>query len=218
MRVMRSCAAPSTMKLCNISAHWPPVAGPHVGFKTIHEVLTGDKSIPMDDLHAPAWWTGFRIAVQGGQDQEFIVELISDNACDFPKTERSWIQTSGRWTPFPWAIPAHMAQHISLGLRICALGDVPCAAEAPWVKYELCFHELADVPAGDLFLFVGEDSKPAMHWNDKHKGGGGPDAPLPLYRGKSHYAVPTMETVLGITSEYGDRRCTPTGWRGPVCW
>lgn len=206
------------MKLCNISAHWPPVAGPNVGFKTIHEVLTGDKNISMHDLHAPAWWTGFRIVTQGGQEREFIVDLTSVDSCDFPKTERSWIQKTGSWVALPWPIPAHMAQHISLGLRIRALGEVPHTVEAPWIKYELCFHELADVPAGDLFLFIGEDNKPAMHWNDTHWGGGGPGAPLPLYRGKSHYAVPPMETVLDITSEDGDLRCTPSSWKEPVRW
>ena len=206
------------MKLCNISAHWPPVAGPHVGFKTIHEALTGDTRIPMHDLHAPAWWTGFRITVQDGQKQEFIVDLTTVDTCDFPTTERGWIQTSGKWFAFPWPIPANMARHITLGLRVRALGEAPAAVEAPWAKYELCFHELEDVPAGDLFLFVGEDDKPVMHWNDKYKGGGGPSAPLPLYRGKSHYAIPSMETILDITSEDGDLRCTPHGWREAVDW
>lgn len=206
------------MKLCNISAHWPPVAGPHVGFKTIHEAMVGDKHISMGDLHVPAWWTGLRISVQDRKKHEFIVELTSDDACDFPKTERSWIQKSGGWVAFPWPFPAQMAQHINLGLRIRALGDLSATDEVPWIKYELCFHELDEVPAEDLFLFVRDDDKPAIHWNGEHKGGGGPGAPLPLYRRKSHYVIPTMETVLDITAEDGDIRCTPRSWTETVEW
>ena len=205
------------MKLYNISAHWPPVAGPHVGFKMIYEVLVSDKSISMHELHAPAWWTGFRIVVQDGQEREFIVDLTSDDTCDFPKAKRRWTQTSGQWVPFPWPIPAHMAQHISLGLRIRTLGEVPLTAEEePCVKYDICFHELDGVPTGDLFLFIDDDDKPALHWNHIHCGG--PGAPLPLCKGKSHYAVPTMRTILDIISEDGDLRCTPTGWRDTIRW
>jgi hypothetical protein len=200
------------MKLCNIATHWPPIAGPNVGTKTIYRVLAADERITMGDIHAPTWWTGLRIVVQGKVEREFIVDLSTDSSSDFPSKEKSWIQKSGDWVAFPWPIPANMARHICMELTLRVLGEVP-RSNTPWVKYELCFHEIDEVSAEECLLFVGADRKPAMHWNATHSGGGGPSAPMPLYRGKSHLVVPLMDMLMNTRC---DRYATPHRWTDTI--
>jgi hypothetical protein len=203
---------PNTMKL---RMHWPPVAGPNIGFKTINKVLTADDRITMNDIHAPTWWTGLRIVVQGGLEKEFIVDITTDRSADFPAEEKSWIQKSGGWVAFPWAIPAQMAKHICMGLSLRVLGEVP-SDNTTWVKYELCFHEMGEVSAGECLLFIGGDCKPAMHWNAVHCGGGGLRAPIPLYRDHLHLVVPLMEILINTRSESSNQYATPHRWTDTV--
>jgi hypothetical protein len=200
----------STMKLSNLSAFWPPLPGPHVGFKTIHKEITNRLEIvDLSDLHEGAWWTGFYILAQDTAPGKFNIELAAKDGSCFA----SWEQDIGIWNPFPWPIPASMAQALGLQLHITTTYTLPFSS---WAKCEACFHEMSDIPVHDLLLFVTPANKPEMHWNGALRGGGFSDASLPLYIGAPHRLIYPMKYILNVNPEYIDRRAIPTGWAEPV--
>lgn len=208
------------MKLCDMSTFWPPVAGPHVGFKTIHKELANDLApeiINAADLHQGAWWTGIRVLVQGGAPRDFTVELLTVDGQHFAGVESRWIQGVGHWTPLPWPIPTLMAEALGLQFRVTPLHNGPEPVPAHmWVKYDICFHEINEVSAYDRLLFVTGDNRPALHWNGQLRGGGDADAHLPLHRGVPHTVVFRMEYLINTNPAIGDRTATPIGWSEPV--
>ena len=210
MRSTHSIATPGTMKLSNLSAHWPPVAGSHVGFKTIHKEITNlSELVDLSDLHEGAWWTGFYMLVHGTAPQKFTVELAAkDGRCI-----AQWEQGIGIWNPLPWPIPASMAQ--TLGLQIHITSTYPLSFSS-WAKFEACFHEMNEIPVHDLLLFVKPDNLPEMHWNGALRGGGFSDASLPLYVGAPHNLVYPMKYILNAKPAYIDCRAIPTGWTESV--
>lgn len=198
------------MKLSNLSAHWPPVAGPHVGFKTIHKEITNlPEFIDLSDLHEGAWWTGFNMLAQDTAPGMFNIELKTKDG----RSVEQWKQGLSIWNPLPWPIPTSMAQTLGLQLHVTPMYSLPFSS---WAKFEVCFHEVNEIPVYDPLLFVTSTNKPEMHWNSALRGGGFSDASLPLYIGAPHRLVYPMKYILNVNPEYIDRRAIPTGWMESV--
>jgi hypothetical protein len=199
------------MKLKNIASIWPPVPCETVHFKTVHKSAMERVIIPMDDIHAPGWWTGLRIVTQspGG----YIVELMTNEGTPLSIGENRWIQDAGSWMPLPWPIPAQMAR--ATGLRICLRPavDAGAVAEPLWVKYELSVHDLDEEPADGRYAFLGCDRRLAMHWNGPLNGGGSMSAALPLHHDIPHRVVHRTPHLLNQNPRVEQMETIiPVGW------
>ena len=99
---------------------WPPEPGPDqttTGELMYTCELDGHESVNMTGLQAGAWWTGLRLSVPLEPSItaiQFEVSLIVDDGTVLD----SWYQDSGATHYLTWPMPALMAKHSGLSLRI----------------------------------------------------------------------------------------------------
>lgn len=154
------------MALSDIPQLFPPVAGDsRVGWKDCFEPQdVGNNSFHeyLLNLHEPAWWTGVRISSLD-PNEEFDVKL---GMTDGPLT---WTQRSGAWAPFPWPIPARMADKMGLILEFKSRGT---NMSAPQYAVRTAFAELPGMPVDERYLFFDEPGAVQFYWNGKRNAWG----------------------------------------------
>jgi len=148
--------------LSDIHAHWPPDAHPSVGYKQHPKLYRGPVQESLEDLHDPAWWTGFRIATpspSASPSASLTVRLLRQDGA--PLYEDIPTQV-GSWTPFPWAIPAKMATAMGLYL------DIPGLPHSQPYSVRIAFQEMKQLSVKDRYLFV---ENGAIHhmWDGRRK-------------------------------------------------
>jgi hypothetical protein len=141
--------------LSTIKTHWPPIDGdPEVGHKTVQFLFTATHTETLMGLHEPAWWTGCRIRTQD-EREPFQVELLCREGTSIGTLQVE----NGAWTPFPWPIPAMMANRLGLKLRISSMKDTPSH-----ISIRIGFQEMTSMPIRDLYLFTDPNGFPVIQW------------------------------------------------------
>lgn len=177
--------------LTSIVTTWPPAPGPQqtqTGTKT--QQGKGLVEMSLADLHTPAWWTGIRLTtvVPTG----FYVRLLKGDGSsvfDLATEDCTWIQNTGSWVQFPWAIPAAMAKALDMKLRIQTVGG-----SEPHVSVTVCFHEL-QMPVKDNYLFMNARRELLQVWNGTKLQDGTPDRGMQPVWHTIHYVVPPMRLL-----------------------
>jgi hypothetical protein len=145
--------------LSDIRDLWPKQTG----------TRTARSDLLLQDLQAPAWWTGVKI----DSDSEVQVQLCTEKGPELG----SWTQGPG-WHPLPWPIPAAMAK--AMGMYIQVTGIISITA---------CYHDLPLIDSNDRFLFTRGKSV-VHHWNGRQRTWGDP-----TWR-TIHRLVPPMSVLL----------------------
>ena len=207
--------------LSDIHAHWPPDNHPTVGYKQQPKLYRGPLQESLEDLHDPAWWTGFRIASPSisGSVHLTVRLLRQDGSPAFPFYEEIPTQV-GRWTPFPWAIPAKMATVMGLYL------DIPGLADSQPYSLRIAFQEMAQLSVQDRYLFV-ENGEIHHMWDGRRKVWNGRNIRMesgmdcrirlgePIWR-TFHILVPSMSRLLSEPVWEDDKPFCIHAWDEPV--
>ena len=173
---------------------WPPEPGPDqttTGELMYTCELDGHESVNMTGLEAGAWWTGLRLSVPLEASItaiQFEVSLIVDDGTVLD----SWYQDSGATHYLTWPMPALMAKHSGLFLRIRPTQT----AYGPFtVAIHVYFHELPDINQSLRFIFL-RNQRPVLYWNGQQEQWGAPHTSQPPSFGLDHVVVPTMADLL----------------------
>jgi hypothetical protein len=181
-----------------IAATWPPAPGPDqttTGELVRNGIVDGSTTIDLGGLHAGAWWTGLRLAVpsQDGEVAQFEVSLQTAAG----ELLAHWPQTSGVTCHLTWPIPAAMAAHAGLSLRIRVVPPDDMENAPPiHVSQRIYFHELPDLDQDGRYVFL-NGHQPAFYWNGQQEQWGGPDSAQPPSFGLAHTVIPKMEHLVG---------------------
>ena len=173
--------------LSDIRAQWPPDLHPMIGYKQQPMVYKGPSRESLDDLHDPAWFTGFRIASPTYKGTISIRLLKRDGTLAFSLYQD--IQAIvGTWTPFPWPIPAKMAS--TMGLYV----DIP-GLDTHIYSLRIAFQEMPQLSVHERYLFV-ENNEVHHCWNGRRKAWGNRvEGAEPVWR-TLHTIVPTMAQLI----------------------
>ena len=182
-----------------IAATWPPAPGPdqtttgelfHTG------IVDGSTTIDLGGLHASAWWTGLRLGVsqlEVGEVAQFHVSLCAAGG----SVLASWPQTSGDTRHIAWPIPAAMAAHAGLSLRIRVVPPDDMENAPPiHVSRRVYFHELPDLDQYGRWVFL-DGHRPVLYWNGQQEQWGNRGSAQPPSFGLTHAVVPKMEHLVG---------------------
>jgi hypothetical protein len=173
--------------LSNIQDHWPPDLHPSTGYKQHHTAYVGQVNESMENLHDPAWWTGFRISSPTYKGESTIRLLKRDGTPAFALYPE--IPTIvGEWTPFPWPIPGKMATEMVLYVECPGL-------DTHTYSLRLSFQEMTRLSIHERYLFV-ENSEVHHVWNGRRKAWGNrTEGAEPAWR-TFHTLVPPMKRLL----------------------
>jgi len=182
----------STM-LTTVATLWPPAPGPQqtqTGTKTMHG--TGPVLIEkLNDLHEPAWWSGVRVVT--AEPMGFRIRLLKGDGSpvfDLAEEACTWVQNSGSWVQFPWAIPAAMGKAIDMKLEVSAL-----KGSGLFTAVTCCFHELPNLKLRDRYLFMNAEGGFLHVWNGFKKEDGAPGRGLqPVWR-TIHGVIPPTQML-----------------------
>ena len=180
-----------------IAATWPPAPGPDqttTGELFQTGIVDGSTTIDLSGLHTGAWWTGLLLAVpsQDGEVAMFQVYLETENGTIITQ----WSQPSGETYALSWPIPAEMATHAGLSLRIRVVSPDDMENAPPiHVSRRVYFHELPDLDQQGRYVFL-EDHHPVLYWNGRQAQWGMRESDQPPSFGLSHTVVPTMVNLL----------------------
>ena len=194
--------------LSDIRTHWTPELHPSVGHKQQPTMYCGPAKESLEDLHEPAWWTGFRITSPTYKGTLSVRLLNRDGTLAFPLYQDIPTQV-GLWTPFPWPIPARMATVMGLYLEIPGLPD------SHKYSVRIAFQEMTQLSVHDRYLFV-ENGNVHHVWNGRRKAWGNrTEGAEPVWR-TLHILVPPMSRLLSEPAWDNDTPFCIHAWDEPV--
>lgn len=137
----------------DLANSWPPVAGPDQGYKHISTEISEDYIFGLQKLHKGAWWTGFYIATpEPNIDIQVVLRRSGGSiAFDTAIEQCKWTPNRSSWYPFPWPIPAEMADEMGLYL------DISVSA-ITHISIKASFYELRGQTVEDSYLFTMDNS------------------------------------------------------------
>lgn len=201
--------------LSSIRTAWPPAPSPEqpqTGWKMLTHSGSSQWKETLVGLHVPAWWTGLRLTAAEGWDTTYRVRLrrfhdlpaFPDAGADF---SCEWVQKSGDWHPFPWALPASMATTGGFFLEITPTENVP---NNLITSVRICFHELPRLLDADRYLFCDDNGVLIQMWNGIQKTWGTPIQGDQIQWQCHHVVVPTLKWLLHHA--WDDRTHRPNDW------
>jgi hypothetical protein len=157
--IWSSCGNSIQRMLSDILTMWPPSHSPSIGYKQQPKVVQGRYCESLEDLHEPAWWTGFRIS-SVSYSGTMTVRLQRKDGSVFDPFPSQEIPT-GEWVPFRWPIPAKMASVLGLTLDVSG-------AESHSYSVRVAFQEMSHLSSNDRYLFL--DNKEICYlWDGRRK-------------------------------------------------